>query len=351
MNAPAPQPHNAIRPEWLAATREEVLDPQQPIIDAHHHLLDRPGTRYLFDELLADLASGHDVRATVHVQARSMLRADGPEAMRPVGETEFANGVAAMFASGGYGKARACAAIVGYVDLHLGDAVRPVLEAHIAAAGGTAATGGRFRGLRHLTSWDADAALFNPAYPTTEHMMEDPGFRKGLAQLAPLGLSFDAWVFFPQLRQLAALANAFADTVIIVNHCGGIAGIGSYAGRRGEVFQQWRAGLRELAACPNVFMKVGGLGMRLSGFGFEHLARAPSSQQLADAWRPWMEGCIEAFGAARCMFESNSPVDQGSYGYAVGWNALKRIAAGASADEKNALFWGTAARAYRLPPL
>ena len=336
-----------VREDWLATRREEALDPGQAIVDPHHHLWDQPGWRYLLDELLADLRDGgHDVRATVYVQSsRSMLRAEGPEAMRAVGETEFANGAAAMCASGRYGPVRACAGIVAAADLCLGDAVRPVLEAHVTAAGGPE---GRLRGVRHIATWDPDPAVLNPAYRPAEDMLDSPAFRAGFAHLAPLGLGYDAWLYFHQLPRLTALARAFPGTRIVLDHCGGVLGIGRYAGRRDEVFAAWSAALRDLAACPNVVVKLGGLGMRLPGFGFEAWERAPSSTELAEAWRPWMEGCIAAFGPARCMFESNFPVDKGSYGYTVGWNAMKRMAAGASADEKADLFWRSAARFYRL---
>jgi len=347
----ASQSHSAIRLDWLATQREEPLEAGQPIVDAHHHLYDRPGSRYLLDDVLNDLRSGHNVLATVFVQARAMLRAGGPEAMKPVGETEFANGIAAMSASGAYGNVRVCDAIVGFADLRLGDAVQPVLEAHVAAAGGPVSSGGRFRGIRHIAAWDSDPALLNPAYPTTETMLDTAEFRTGFARLAPLGLSFDAWLFFHQLPRLTALARAFPQTPIALNHCGGILGIRRYAGRREDVYAQWSAALGELAACPNVVIKLGGLGMRLSGFEFDTLERAPSSIQLADAWRPWIERCIEAFGAERCMFESNSPVDKGSYDYGIGWNAMKRIVACASADEKADLFWRSASRFYQLRPL
>lgn len=340
--------HIAVRPDWLAATVEEVLDPDQAIIDAHHHLFDRPGWRYLLDDLLADLASGHNVRATVYVQGRAMLRADGPEELKAVGETEFANGVAAMCASGGYGPALACAGIVGFADLRLGDGARPVLEAHIAAGGGQGPGEGRFRGVRHIAVWDPDPAMVNPAYQPTEDMLDSTAFRAGFAQLAPLGLSYDAWLLFHQIPRLTRLARAFPETSIVVDHCGGIAGIGPYAGKRDDVFSLWSAGLKELATCSNVMVKLGGLGMGLSGFGFEQRDRAPGSHELARAWRPWMETVIEAFGPRRCMFESNFPMDKGSYSYGVGWNAMKRIAADFSAAEKDDLFWRSASRFYRL---
>jgi predicted TIM-barrel fold metal-dependent hydrolase len=337
-----------VRPDWLAMQPEEPLDPGQLIVDPHHHLFDRPGWRYLLDELLADLRTGHDVRATVFVQARAMLRQDGPEAMKPVGETEFANGVAAMCASGGYGRVRACAGIVSFADLRLGDAVRPVLEAHVGAGGGPLSAGGRLRGIRHIAAWDPDPGTLNSAYPTSEDMLDSAAFRAGFAHLATLGLSYDAWLYFHQIPHLTALARAFPETPTVLDHCGGVMGIGRYAGRRDEVFTTWSAALHELATCPNVMVKLGGLGMRLSGFGFEMRERPPSSAELADAWRPWMERCIEAFGPARCMFESNFPVDKGSYSYTVGWNAMQRIADGAGPEEKADLFWRSAARFYRL---
>jgi L-fuconolactonase len=308
MSSASHQHYIAVRPDWLATQQEEALDPAQPIIDPHHHLWDRPGWRYLLDEFLADIRTCHDIRATVFVQARAMHRADGPEAMKPMGETEFANGIAAMCASGGYGEVRVCAGIVGFADLRLSDAVRPVLEAHIAAAGGPVTAGGRFRGIRHIATWDPDPAMLNPAYQAAEDMLDSESFRAGFVHLAPLGLSYDAWLYFHGIPRLTALARAFPQTPIVLDHCGGILGVGRYAGHRDEVFAQWSASLRELAACPNVMVKLGGLGMRLPGFGFETRERAPSSAELAEAWRPWMERCIEAFGTARCMFESNFPV-------------------------------------------
>jgi predicted TIM-barrel fold metal-dependent hydrolase len=223
--------------------------------------------------------------------------------------------------------------------------VRPVLEAHIRAGGD------RFRGIRHIAAWDPDPSLLNPAYTPAEDMLESPGFRAGFAHLAPLGLSFDAWLYFHQIPRLVSLARAFPGTSIVLNHCGGILGIGRYAGKRDEVFAAWSANLRELAACPNVMVKLGGLGMRLPGFGFEERSQAPSSIELAEAWRPWMETCIGLFGAARCMFESNFPVDKGGFAYGIGWNAMKRIAGGASDAEKADLFRRSAARFYRLPGL
>lgn len=331
-----------VREDWLAARQEEILDPGQRIVDPHHHLWERPGWRYRLDDILADIRTGHDVRATVLVQARAFHRADGPEELRPVGETQYAAGVAAMCESGIYGDVRVCAGIVGFADLTRGAAAGAVLDAHIAAGNG------RFRGIRHIATWDPDPEMLNPAYTPAEDMLDSAGFRAGIAEMAKRGLSFDSWMYFHQIPKLAALARAFPQVPMVLNHCGGILGIGGYAGKRDEVFSTWSANMRDLATCPNVMVKVGGLGMRLPGLGLEQGEIAPSSAMLAEAWKPWMDTCIQTFGASRCMFESNFPVDKGGYGYAAGWNAFKRIAAGASAEEKADLFWRSATRFYRL---
>jgi predicted TIM-barrel fold metal-dependent hydrolase len=335
-------PYLPVRDDWLARRSEAILDPALPIVDPHHHLWDRPGWRYMLDDLLADTNAGHNIVATVFVQCRSMHRASGPEEFRPVGETEFVNGVAAMSASGGYGATEVCAGIVGHVDLCTGAHARDVLEAHIRAGGG------RFRGIRHITAYDPDPALMNPAYTPPPGLMYDKTFREGFACLAPLNLTFDAWLYHPQIADVAALARAFPDTGICLNHVGGPLAIGAYAGKRDAVFAAWSSAIRDLAQCPNVVVKVGGMAMRINGWDFHEQADPPSSEALAAAWKPYVETCIEAFGATRCMFESNFPVDKGSYGYAAYWNACKRLTQGASAAERTALFSGTAARFYRL---
>jgi predicted TIM-barrel fold metal-dependent hydrolase len=337
---------------------EPVLEPDLVIVDPHHHLWDwrsrvaaagppthefetiyRLTPRYLLDELLADLNSGHRVTATVYIECRSMYRADGPKEFAPVGETEFVNGVAAMSASGLYGEARACAGIVGHVDLTLGDRAVEVLEAHLARAPD------RFRGVRHSASWDADPAVLGPLSFRPKGLLEDVAFRRGFAQLARFGLSFEAWALEPQLPEVLALAAAFPDTTIVLDHVGTPLGIASYAGRREERFEIWRRSIRALAGADNVVVKLGGLAMPFCGFDAPQDA---GSERLAALWRPYIETCIEAFGVDRCMFESNFPVDRYTCAYRVLWNAFKRIAAGCSASEKAALFSGTARRVYRL---
>ena len=332
----------SVREDWLARRVEPILEPDLPIVDPHHHLWDRGGWRYLLDELLADLNAGHRITDTVFIQCRAFHRAHGPEELRPVGETEFVNGVAAMSASGGYGPARICAGIIGHANLALGAKVEAVLEAHIRAGGG------RFRGIRHITAWDADPVTLNPGNPAPEGLMGTAAFREGFAKLAAMDLTFDAWLYHPQIPELTALARAFPGARIVLDHVGGPLGIGRYAGRQKDVFAAWEPAIRELAACANVHVKLGGLGMRINGFGFDAQAEPPGSEALAAAWKPYIDTCIDAFGPGRCMFESNFPVDKGSYSYAVGWNTFKRLAAGASAAEKAALFAGTATRFYRL---
>ena len=328
---------------WLAKQpAEPILEPELPIIDTHHHLWDRPDHRYLLHELLADLRTGHDVVATVFVECHAMYRAHGPREMRPVGETEFVAGIAAMSDSGQYGSTRVAAGIVGFADLTLGDRVEAVLEAQIRAGGG------RFRGVRHSAAWDASEIIGNSRTATGPHVMMQSDFREGLTRLTALGLSLDAWVFHPQLGDAVELARACPTANIIVGHCGGPLGYGPYAGQRDEVFAAWQTSITELATCPNVTMKLGGMMMRLAAFDYGAAEAPMSSADLAARWRPYIETCIERFGAPRCMFESNFPVDKMGIGYAALWNAFKRITAGASAGEKAALFSGTARRAYRL---
>ncbi|HSU05377.1 MAG TPA: amidohydrolase family protein, partial [Acetobacteraceae bacterium] len=212
-----------VRDDWLARRNEAILEPDLPIVDPHHHLWDRRDWRYLLPELLEDLNSGHKITATVFVQCRAFHRASGPDETKPVGETEFVNGVAAMGASGIYGGTRICAGIVGHANLALGARVEQVLEAHIRAGGD------RFRGIRHITAWDADPVTLNPGNPAPPGLMADAGFREGFAKLAAMDLTFDAWLYHPQIPELTALARAFPGARIVLDHVGGPLAIGSYA--------------------------------------------------------------------------------------------------------------------------
>ncbi|MCW2869496.1 amidohydrolase family protein [Actinacidiphila oryziradicis] len=330
---------------WLAKRPPETaLEPALPIIDPHHHLWDTPHRgSYFLPDLLADIGGGHAIVATVYLECQSMYRKHGPAEMAPVGEVEFVNGIAAMSASGNYGPCRVAEGIVGYADLRLGARVRDVLEAEITAGGG------RFRGIRQGVAWDGDPSVGKFASRMVPpHLVRDPTFREGFAQLAKLGLSFESWQYHPQLPDAIDLAKAFPDTTIILNHVGGVLGVGPYSGHRSEILSAWQKDIKDLAKCPNVNVKLGGIGMTSFGFEFHERNVPPSSEELAAAWRQYIEPCIEAFGVDRCMFESNFPPDKQSGGYTELWNAFKRITAGASGAEKTALYSGTAARVYRL---
>lgn len=331
--------HAQLNLAWLDKLHEDILEPALAIIDPHHHLWERDGG-YLLDELLADTGSGHRIVATVFVQCGYAYRTSGPEELRPVGETEFVAGVAAE-AERRKLKTRACAGIVGTADLTLGARVEPVLRAHVEAGGG------RFRGIRHIAARheNFNASLLTPP---PLHLMADKKFREGFARLSAFNLSFDAWIYHTQITELADLARAFPDIPIVLNHTGGPLAVGPYAGKRDEVFREWRAAMTELAKCPNAHVKLGGLAMAIMGFDFHKQPLPPSSGELANAWRPYFETCIELFGASRCMFETNFPVDKAMCSYAVLWNGFKRIAGGSSQREKQALFHDTAATFYRL---
>jgi predicted TIM-barrel fold metal-dependent hydrolase len=338
--------HGADLDAWAKQREEAALEPELPILDPHHHVWDDERGRYLIHELAQDVSTGHNIVATVFIEAGSMYRADGPAAMKPVGEVEFVNGIAAMSASGRYGNARLCAGIIGHADLMLGDEVQPVLEAIIAAGNG------RLRGIRHGVCWDTgNAAKFGRRPQVPQHQVLDPVFRKGFARLAPAGLSFESWQFHPQLPDLVDLLRAFPETSVILNHVGGLLGVAPHDGDRGEVFKIWRNHIRALAPFPNLTVKLGGLGMLYCDWDFHLRDVPPSSEDLAAVWRPYIEECIDAFGPERCMMESNFPVDKQSCGYGVLWNAMKRITQRYSAAEKAALYYGTAARVYRLEGL
>ncbi len=326
---------------------EDVVAPELPIVDPHHHLWDQKGNprlpqRYLLEDLLRDTNNGHNIVATVYLEAGAMYRKTGPEELRTLGETEFANGIAAMSASGIYGPTQACAGIVSKVNLSLGDPARDVLEAHQRAAGS------RLKGIRDSYVWANFVVFGRPVDPARQHMLRNPAFRRGFAQLAPLGLHYEGWGFHYQIPELTEIARAFPDTSIVLNHVGTPLMIGPDARPEGEVFPEWKRAITELATCPNVVVKLGGLGMQFLGPEMFERNPRPTSDELVPRWRPYFETCIEAFGVDRCMCESNFPVDLSTCSYRTLWNAFKKIAAGASESEKTALFSGTAKRIYRL---
>ena len=329
------------RPEWLAQYVEDVLAPEQPIIDCHHHLWVESESPYLLPEIAADVSDGHDVRSTVFVQAHYGYHNHLPAHLAPVGETEKVAAIARAAQANGCPTIIA-EAIVAYADLTTGDRVTDVLDAH------TEAGGGRFRGVRHSVSRDEhfpDGIVIRPA---PAGLLAEPAYRQGLAIVQANGLSYDAMLYHSQLPELTAMARAYPDLPIVLDHVGCILGVGPYKGREDETFRSWRADMTDLSRCKNVFVKIGGFGMILCGARWHERETPPGSQELADAWRPYVETCIELFGAGRCMFESNFPVDKAMYSYRTLWNAFKRLAEGASATERHALFAGTAAKFYRI---
>ena len=333
--------------DWLALTQEPTLEPDLPICDPHHHLWDHRTPRipyqcYQLPELAADIGSGHNVRSTVFVEARSMYRADGPVEMQPVGEVEYVQGQAAGSASGLYGKGRIAAAIVGHANLLLGEKVAPVLEALQAASPN------RFRGIRHSLTWDPHPEVENTAAHKIKGQLALPEFRAGAKVLARMGMSLEAWMYFPQLPDLVDFAKAVPDLPIILNHIGGLARTGPYANKDAEVLPAWRKGIAAVAKCQNVTVKLGGMGMVRNGFDW-HLREKPiGSEELASSKAPYMTYCIDQFGPNRSMFESNVPVDKVSFSYHVMYNAFKRLSKGYSATERAHMFHDTATRVYRV---
>lgn len=327
---------------WVDQVQETTLEPELPICDPHHHLWDHPGSRYLLDEILADTGTGHNVVSTVFVECASMYRSAGRDELKPVGETEFVQGIAAMSASGNYGNTRVAKGIVSYADLTLGSSVREVLEAHQAASSN------RFRGIRHASGWHESKDIRNSHTNPPEHLMLDEKFREGLNTLGEMGLSFDAWFYHHQMSEFAELAKSCPQTNIILDHFGGPLGIGPYKGKADQVFADWQENLSKLKDCGNVFFKLGGINMKISGFDWHTREKPPTSDELVDKTAHYYEYCINTFGADRCMFESNFPVDKESCSYNVLWNAFKKMSRSLSDTERAWLFHDTAEGVYRL---
>ena len=324
---------------WLSSLQEDVLEAELPIIDPHHHLWVRNGYTYLMPEFAADLASGHNIVATIFAECHSMYRLTGPEQTRSLGETEFVRGQAAMSASGDFGTTRACDVMFGNVDLTLGAAVEPLLEQHLEASGG------RFRGVRISSGWHQDERINNLAEQAG--VLLDPRVSDAVKVIQRMGLSLDCWLYHTQLDEFAQLADAHPDLTIVLNHVGSPILGGPYRGSTDEVFEHWKVGIARASERQNVFVKLGAMPIRMPSYAGDRTL-PPGSEEVSAAWRPWMETCIEAFGVERSMYESNFPVQKRWCSYQVCWNAFKRISAGASVAEKAQLFAGAAARAYRM---
>ena len=326
-------PHHKVREDWLALGQEEILAPEQLIFDCHHHLWERPEGRYRSEELMADIGSGHDVRASLYVQCRTGYRDHGPESFRPVGEVE-------TVLDWTRGQDRFPAGVVAMADLQLGDAVRPVLNALDEAGQG------RVTGIRNTTAWHSDPAVRSNPNPPPEGLLQTGAFIDGARAVAAHGLSLDVWAYQTQLDEVRALAEAVPELTVIVDHCGGPLGVGPHDRHDPETFRAWRDALSSVAAQPNTRIKIGGFGLAVFGWRYADAPKPPKSETLAKDWQPWVAACLDLFGPYRAMFESNFPVDKGQFGYRTLWNAFKRLAAPLSRDERDALFWRSAARTY-----
>ena len=323
-----PRPDEA----WLASWSEEIVEPDLPIIDAHHHLWDMRDWRYSAADFARDLAVGHNVVATVFIEATGKAEDGHRPALSPLQEAEIADGVARDYR----GLPRLCAAIVAHADLGKGAAVESDLRRLLDVSSFV-------RGIRHSVARDPAVRQFAPA-----GLMRDPAYREGFRILQQVGMTYDAWVYHSQLEDLADLLRAFPEAPVALNHLGGRIGIGHYASAREDVDRQWRKGLLALAEFPNLHVKIGGLGMPMAGYNFHDRPSPPSSDDLSRAWRPYIEFAVETFGADRCMFESNFPVDSVSFSYSVVWNSFKKITSSLSMDERRKLFFDTSRIFYKI---
>ncbi len=325
--------HHQVREDWLALVQEEILMPGQPIFDAHHHLWDRPEGRYRAEELMDDLGAGHDVRASLYVQCRTGYRAEGPEELRPLGEVETILDWSRAMPDHRLG-------IVGFADLQLGRTVAPVLAALARTSRG------RLRGIRNTTAWHPDPTVRSNPKPPPDGLLRSAAFLEGARRVGQLGLTLDIWAYQTQLDEVAVLAGELPELTIVVDHCGGPLGVGPHRRDDPASFARWRDALAGVAALPNTRIKIGGFGLGVMGYSYSDAPFPPCSETLARDWGPWVDTCLELFGPARAMFESNFPVDKGQFSYVALWNAFKRLADPLSQSERDDLFWRTAARTY-----
>lgn len=326
-------PHHAVREDWLALAHEDVIAPDQPILDAHHHLWDRPEGRYVAADFLRDVGQGHDIRASLYVQCRTGYRTDGPVELQPVGEVETILDWCPDCPNHPVG-------IIAFADLQLGDDVRPVLDAVIEAGEG------KVRGIRNTTAYHRHPAVRSNPRPAPDGLLRSDAFRIGAKAAGDNGLCLDIWAYQSQLDEVRTLARALPELTIILDHCGGPLGVGPYRKDDPEVFRDWRIALSRVAELPNTRIKIGGFGLSVMGYGYAQQPEPPHSRKLATDWAPYVETCIELFGSQRAMFESNFSVDKGQFTYRALWNAFKRLSGGLDTDARDDLFWRSAARCY-----
>ena len=325
---------------WLSSVKEDIVDPDRRIIDSHHHLW-RTGLVYQVDDLWRDTESGHNIVKTVFVDCEAEYRTDGPEHLKCLGETEFVVEQARLSEAGSNGEA-VVSAIVSRANLELGDAVGEVLDQHIEIGQGL------FRGIRLAAARDPNPEMLAFPAQAQEGLYGSPSFRRGMKALGDRGLTYDAWHYHHQNQDFLAMARSVPSTQIVLDHFATPLGVGAYADQREEIFEQWKKDIEEISQCDNVVAKLGGLSMPDNGFGWDKRDTAPTSDEFVAAQSRYFLHMIECFGADRCMFQSNFPVDKLSIAYPVLYNGLKKIVADFSEDEKDAMFYETAARIYRI---
>ena len=318
---------------WLSSVKEDIVDPDRRIIDSHHHLW-RTGLVYQVDDLWRDTESGHNIVKTVFVDCEAEYRTDGPEHLKCLGETEFVVEQARLSEAGSNGEA-VVSAIVSRANLELGDAVGDVLDQHIEIGQGL------FRGIRLAAARDPNPETLAFPAQAQEGLYGSPSFRRGMKALGDRGLTYDAWHYHHQNQDFLAMARSVPSTQIVLDHFATPLGVGAYADQREEIFEQWKKDIEEISQCDNVVAKLGGLSMPDNGFGWD-------KREFVAAQSRYFLHMIECFGPDRCMFQSNFPVDKLSIAYPVLYNGLKKIVADFSEDEKDAMFYGTAARIYRI---
>lgn len=328
-------PHHKVRHDWLSLVDEPVIAPDQPILDAHHHLWDRPQDRYLASDFVQDAQDGHDVRASLFIQCTTGYLKDGPVEMRPVGEIETVLNWSENHTNFPIG-------IVAFADLQLGESVEPVIVALKEASEG------KLCGIRNKTAYHSSAALRSNPIPAPKGLLLSTDFIKGAKALSNHGLCLDIWAYQTQLDEVRALARAVPKLKIVVDHCGGPLGAGPYNKHAPDVFGNWRNGLSKIAELPNVQIKIGGFGLSVFGYDYATKNKPPLSKQLAEDWAPYVETCIELFSPKRAMFESNFPVDKGQFSYRALWNAFKRLTNSENKTTCDDLFWRTAAHCYGI---
>ena len=324
---------------WLKQNQENIVDPEREIVDAHHHLWPISDMHYDLENLLADTSSGHNVVQTVFAECGAAYRTSGPDHLKCVGETEFVAGRATQ--ADHMEKPTKIAGIVAHADL-MHNRLDEVLEAHEASGNGI------FKGIRHSGAHEPKPEALSIRGSGLPNQLARHDFRRGVARLGELGLTYDTWIFHHQIADFKDLALAVPTTTMILDHFGTPLGVGQYKDKREEIFEKWKEDIEAVSNCNNVFLKLGGMAMPDNGYRWDTEDKPPSSDEFVAAQERYYDHAISHFGADRCIFESNFPVDRLSLSYKTLWNAFKKIAAKYSEEEQDLLFSGTARKVYRL---